>query len=534
MKLISNLEGLVCSVGLVSVGLVWAQSTTAQSSATSTTTSEVISQLIRGTQSGAVQGVLEGDIVAFRGIPYAAPPVGNLRWRPPQPPVSWSGIRDASSFGNICIQRNAGQAVGSEDCLVLNIFVSQNQQGPREPVMVFLHGGGNVAGSTQERTYDTPPLATHGVVVVTVQYRLGLLGFFANPLLTIEGGGSSGNYGLMDQIAALTWVQQNVAAFGGDPTKVMVFGQSAGADDIQALLASPPAQGKFSAAGIESGRILRQSLLTLAELETLDEPIVSLLGCDSATDALACLRGVPADVIVNNQFTTYYFMPVIGPGALPVDPFVALQQNGTPVPLLIGSTREEATGLFDDPFAGLDASGYAAAVHAEWDPIGPGVADQVLTFYPATAYDSPTYALIAEDSDSVETCPIRDVARAAAGASRPPVWRYLFTHRIENNAFLNAFRAYHTEELYFVFGNLGLDSGAYVPTPAEVTLSKVMMGYWSRFAATSNPNGAGATPWPMYDPATDAMLQLDDTQTVIYDYHNPQCNFFATLLYLFL
>jgi para-nitrobenzyl esterase len=535
MKRISKFRVLVCSVGLVSAGLAWGQDATTQSSASPNATPAVISQLIRGTQSGAVEGILEGNIIAFRGIPYAAPPIGNLRWRPPQPPFSWSGIRNASSFGNTCMQSNdVGQAVGSEDCLVLNVYVSQNLKGPRQPVMVFLHGGGNQAGGTHERPFDTPPLATHGVVVVTVEYRLGLLGYFANSLLTIEGGGSSGNYGLMDQIAALTWVQQNVAAFGGDPARVMVFGQSAGSDDVQALLVSPPAQGMFSAAGMESGYFFPSNFLhTLAELETLDEPIVSLLGCGSAADVLSCLRAVPADVIVNNQSAVPFRRPVIEPRVIPVDPFVALQQNGSPVPLLIGSTREEATFLFDDPFAGLDVSGYAAAVHAEWDPIGPAVADQVLSFYPATAYDSPTYALIAEDSDSVETCPIRDVARAAAGANRPPVWRYLFTHRIENNLSLNAFRAYHTEELFFVFGNLGLDSGAYVPTPAEVTLSEQLMGYWTRFAATGDPNGSGATQWLRYDPTTDTMLQLDDMQTVINGYHNTQCDFFSTLHYLF-
>ncbi len=483
------------------------------------------SRTVVHTESGVVQGVVQGNLLVFRGIPYAAPPVGNLRWRPPQPPANWTGIRDASSFGNLCPQlQDNGQLAGSEDCLTLNIFIGQPIENQELPVMVFFHGGGNKRGDTHEPPFDTPPLATHGVIVVTAEYRLGLLGFFANALLTSEDGLSSGNYGLLDQIAVLAWVKQNIAAFGGDPAHVMLFGQSAGSNDVQALLVAPPAQGLFSVAAMESGYIPGGFLHTLAQLETLDEPIVSLLGCGSATDVLACLRAVPADVIVSNQSAVPFRRPVIEPRVIPMDPFVALQQRGSPVPLLIGSTREEAAG----PNAPLDAAGYAAAVHAEFDPLGAGVANQVLAFYPATAYDSPAYALIAVDSDSSLTCPIRDVARAATGASRPPVWRYLYIHRFENDPTLNAFRAFHTAELYFVFGNLQVINSAYTPTTAEVAFAQQMMGYWTRFAATGDPNGSGATQWLRYDPTTDTMLQLDDVQTVINGYHNTQCDYFST------
>ncbi len=441
------------------------------------------SRTVVHTHSGYVQGVVQGNLLVFRGIPYAAPPVGNLRWRPPQPPATWPGVRDASSFGNVCPQINDNnQLVGNEDCLI----------------------------------------------VVTAEYRLGLLGFFANALLTSEDGLSSGNYGLLDQIAVLTWVKRNIEAFGGDPAHVMLFGQSAGSNDVQALLVAPPAQGLFSVAAMESGYIPGGFLHTLAQLETLDEPIVSLLGCGSATDVLACLRAVPAGVIVSNQSAVPFRRPVIEPRVIPVDPFVALQQRGSPVPLLVGSTREEAAGLGDDPNAPLDAAGYAAAVHAEFDPLGAGVADTVLSLYPVTAYDSPAYALIAVDSDSSVTCPIRDVARAATGESRPPVWRYFYIHRFENDASLAAFRAFHTAELYFVFGNLQVINSAYTPTTAEVAFADQMIGYWTRFADTGDPNGSGATQWLRYDPTTDTMLQLDDVQTVINGYHNTQCDYFST------
>jgi para-nitrobenzyl esterase len=494
---------------------------------------------IVGTQSGAVQGVVEGDLIAFRGIPYAAPPVGNLRWRPPVRPVPWQGIRDASQFGNVCPQIDFnGQVVGKEDCLTLNIFARLTPSpGAPQPVMVFLHGGGNRSGSAQDPILDLPPLATHGVVVVTLEYRLGILGFLAHPLLTAEGDGSSGDYGLLDMIAALTWVQKNIAAFGGDPRHVMLFGQSAGSNDIHFLLASPAAQGLFFTAGMESG-VNTPPQTTLAAAEAGSAPFVTAVGCNTASDVLACLRAVPADTIVNFNFHFRHEI-VLGPGVgssfLPAEPFVVLQQQGSPVPLLLGSTREEWAGISDNPNTPLDAAGYAVAIHARFDQFGVNVSDQVLALYPASAYDTPEYALIAVDSDFNMTCEVRTVAGVIAGANRPPIWRYLYTHRFENDAGLNASRAFHTAELNFVFGNFSLISPPfanavnYMPTPAEVTFTSDMMGYWTRFAATGDPNGAGAAQWPRYDAQSEGMLQLDNTFTPINGYHIPQCAYLATL-----
>jgi para-nitrobenzyl esterase len=503
-----------------------------------------IKSMVAQTQSGAVQGVVEGNELVFRGIPYAAPPVGNLRWQPPKPPLKWTGTRDASPFGNVCPQLDGNnQPIGTEDCLFLNIFTSsQPTHGQQQPVMVFIHGGSNRQGNTHSPFLNAPPLATQGVIVVTIEYRLGMLGFFVNPLLTAEGGGSSGNYGVMDQIAALTWVQRNITAFGGDPAHVMVFGQSAGSYDVQVLLVSPLAQGLFSVAGMESGSLFHGQALTLAALEPLEAPLVSLLGCDKAADVLACLRAAPAANVVNNE-SGIPNIPggqvsrtlAIEPRVLPLDPFDALQQNGSPVPLLIGSTREEASGgsASDDPTATppLDEAGYKAALHAEFDPLGGGVFNQVLSRYPETDYDAPVYALIAVDSDYQGICPDRNVGRAAVRADGPPVWRYLYTHRYENDPTLKTLRAFHTAELPFVFGSPQLIlGGPYTPSAAELTFAGQMMGYWSRFAKTGDPNGAGATPWPHYDPATDAMLQLDEKQMVVDGYHNSQCDYLLTLL----
>lgn len=503
-----------------------------QSATQSYTVNITSSPTIAVTQSGAVQGILAGNILAYRGIPYAAPPTRNLRWRPPQPPASWSGIRDASAFGNLCPQINAvNQLVGDEDCLVLNIFVGQPASPHSQPVMVFFHGGGNLRGDSHQAPFDLPPLANQGVIVVTAEYRLGVLGFLVLSQLTAEDGVSSGNYALADQIAALGWVQQNIAAFGGDPTHVMFFGQSAGSNDTELLLTSPLAKGLFSVAGMESGAYHSAQLETLTQAEASDAAVVSLLGCGTAADVLACLRAIPADTIVTNQSSVPYINANIEPRFLPSDPLVALRQNGSSVPLLIGSNREEAAALGDDPTATppLDAAGYAAAIHTEFDPFGTDVAGEILLLYPASAYDAPIYALIAVDSDSIITCRDREVARAAAGASRPLVWRYFYVHRYENDATLNAYRAFHRAELFFVFGNVQQAGGSYTPTAAELTFSSQMMGYWTRFAATGNPNGAGAAQWPSYDATTDVMLQLDDMQIVVNGYHNPQCDYLATL-----
>jgi len=479
------------------------------------------------TRSGWARGVIEGDIRAFRGIPFAAPPVGDLRWRPPRPLTPWTGIRDASAFGNRCPQIGSGTVIGDEDCLVLNVFTSARGEEAEEdekedellPVMVFFHGGGHKQGSSQRQPFDDPVLATHGVVVVTVEYRLGVLGYFSHPLLTLEGHGSSGNYGLMDQIAALTWVRDNIGAFGGDPKRVTMFGQSSGALDIESILISPAAQGLFARAAMESDGVLKGGTFTLAEGESLAAPLVTLVGCDQALDVIACLRSVPADVLVTTRNRANLLMNrVLEPRILPEDPFAVLARHGSPVPLLIGSTREESTGLGDDATTPLDAEGYAAEMHAEFDSLGPGVADQFLSLYPVTDYASPMYALIAVHSDLL-TCPVREVARAALG--REPVWRYLFTHRVENDPYLNVQGAFHTEELFFVFGH---PEQLAPPSPDEIVLANRLMSYWSRFAISGDPNGAGEPFWPRYGRA-DRILQLDEPTAQITGYHNPQCDF---------
>jgi para-nitrobenzyl esterase len=491
------------------------------------------------TQYGQLRGTVEGDYRVFRGIPFAAPPVGDLRWRPPAPPAKWQGVRNADSFGNPCPQVGVdGVPVGDEDCLTLNVFASNSPASAKQPVIVFIHGGGAIGGSALSPPFNAAtPLAGHAIVV-TVQYRLGLLGWLVNPLLTAESPqGSSGNYALMDQIAALQWVHDNIAEFGGDPARVMIVGHSWGSVMVESLLASPAAAGLFSAAAMESA-VLPGGLIgtSIDNAYRWYANVPGAVGCDAAADMLACLRAVPAATLVQsgpNSLDTGWVN--IDPVVLPEDPFLKLQRLGSPVPLIIGSNSDEAAPgfVFGPP---LDASGYAAAIHAKFDALSPGAGDRVLSVYPATDYDSPGYALAAVYTDLDVALYTRNLARAASGAQRPPVWRYLFTHRYENDAMLNKARAFHGAELYFLFGSfqsVGI-SGPYTPSDAEIALSNDIMGYWVRLAATGDPNGEGAAPWLPYDAASENILELDDTiVTLAGGYRNSQCDFLYTLPYTY-
>lgn len=487
------------------------------------------------TQSGQVQGAIEGNFRAFRGIPFAAPPVGNLRWSPPAPPASWQGVRNATAFGYRCPQTDHGSTpLGNEDCLTLNVYAINPPASSRQPVMVYIHGGGEIFGSAQEAPWNLPPpLAGHGVIVVTVQYRLGLLGFLAHPLLTAESPQrSSGNYALMDLIAALKWVRDNIAEFGGDPARVMIFGESAGSVNVQALIASPAAAGLYSAAGMESGVFKGGLIGTSVEYAYhWYADVESSVNCDTAADVLACLRAVPADTLVltkANSYDTGWFN--IEPIVLPEDPFLKLQRLGSPVPLLIGSNSDEQALVYETAPV-LDSASYAAMVHSQFDVFAPGAGDTLLSLYPATDYTSPNYALSALLSDAYFTCKTRNLARAASGAQRSAVWRYLYTHRYENNALLNTVGAFHSAELPFVSGNLQTLTVPipYSPSDAEIALANEMMDYWARFAATGDPNGSSAVQWLPYDGGENT-LQLNDTiVTLVGGYRNAQCDFLSSL-----
>jgi len=495
------------------------------------------------TQSGQLQGAVEGSYRVFRGIPFAAPPVGNLRWRPPAPPAKWQGVRSATAFGNRCPQVDrSGVPLGDEDCLTLNVYaVNPPASSKQQPVIVIIHGGGNRAGSAQDAPWnDVTLLAGHGVIVVTVQYRLGLLGWLVSPLLTAESPqATSGNYTLMDLIAALKWVHDNIAEFGGNPARVMIVGHSAGSLNVEALLASPAADGLFSAAAMESG-MLRGGLIgtKIDDAYHWYADVPAAEGCDTATDVLACLRALPASTLVQsgpNSADTGWAN--VDPVVLPEDPAVKLKRLGSPVPLIIGSNSDEEA--YDNTvFApALDASGYAAAIHTQFDALAPGAGDTILSLYPAADYTNPNYALDAVESDLYATRDIRNFARYVSGAQRAPVWRYLFTHSYENaapqDAPLSAARAFHGAETFFVTGNfqsLGT-SVTYLPSSAELALSNAMMEYWVALATSGDPNGSGAVPWLPYNAASENIQLLnDDITTLAGGYRNPQCDFLTSLI----
>jgi para-nitrobenzyl esterase len=477
------------------------------------------------TKEGLVRGVVEGATLAWRAIPFAAPPVGDLRWRLPEPPARWSGERDASTFSAICPQDDrAGGVAGSEDCLYLNVYApSSAREGDPLPVAYWIHGGGRTRGDGQMLPHA---LASHGLVVVTIQYRLGALGYLGDRALTDESG-TSGNWGFFDTIAGLHWVRRNIERFGGDKDRVMIFGQSSGGSAVNALLASPAARGLFASAAIHSNALPPGRTKSLAESETTGPDLAAQLGCTGTDEEqIACLRGRPAADILGAQLAVPPLLFVIDDGVL-VEGDVALtiKEEGAGVPLIIGSTREEDS-RFLYSLRHITADQYAARVQADF----PALAGRILPLYPTSDYDSPFWALVAVESDSDVTCNVRQLAQAASSAEdAKPVYRYLFTHSFEAGTFFPQFRAFHSADLPFIFGDFGVASPLvdYTPTAAELTLADQMQGYLARFAASGDPNGVGAVAWAPYTAQDDGFFQLDDTIAAGAGYHPAACDLFA-------
>ncbi len=469
--------------------------------------------------SGRVAGVQAVNSCIYKGIPYAAAPVGDLRWRPPAPVVPWSGVRSAANFGNICPQLQGATAVGNEDCLNLNIFAPYGAAGL--PVIFFLYGGGNRSQSNRAEggtSLDGRYLAERGsVVVVVINFRLGAIGWLAHPSLDAEsaadgGTGTSGNYGLLDQIAALHWVQRNIGAFGGDPNRVMITGHSAGAQDVGVLLVSPLAHGLFSAALIDGGGFANFSSPTLASYEdTLETYVVEPLGCAHAVDVPACLRAAPSATIVKTApglggiFVEATYRPIIDGVALKDNPLQTAKEGAhNHVPLVIGGgSRESAnpSGLIPlnaDP----DDSSYRADVNTLF---GPALGDQVLSLYPSSNYPTPRDAFIAVTTDYRWLCPSRRLARAVSNSQKEPVYRFVFTHAQSSPPVATVQGAWHGEELMFIFRSFTSGVfGPFAPTADELALSDQMIGYWTRFAATGDPNGGTAPlPWFVYGQNAD-------------------------------
>lgn len=471
------------------------------------------------TDRGAVRGVALGGVRSFRGVPYAAPPVGERRWRAPEPAACWSGVRDANAFGAVCPQLDASNnPTGREDCLTLNVWTPEAAPASPLPILFFVHGGGHNQGSSavsigDAAVYDGRPLAARGAVVVTINYRLGALGFLSHASLDGESADrTSGNYALMDVIAALRWVQANARAFNGDPSRVLLFGESAGGVDVCLLTASPMSAGLFSRALVQSGGC---TALPRAAANAAGDRLLAATGCASRPDATACLRSQTPEAILRalpaevTGISPNDFAPSVDGRVLPGAPLeLVAAGNHRRVPIVIGSNSDEAGRMV--PATVVTAAQYETAARAYLSQYGltPAQVDGVLMAYPVSRFGTPRAALVQLITDTRWTCPARSYLRTFRAAQGEPVYRYFFTKTLDpaRAPLLARDGAYHALELFYLFGSLTV--GGYRPSADDLAVSEAMQGYWLRFAATGDPNGAGAPAWPRFEAATDAHLEI--------------------------
>lgn len=445
------------------------------------------------TQNGDVRGVVEGDLVTFRGIPYAAPPVGDLRWKAPQDPANWSGERDASAFGNTCPQVESPFGAGSvnEDCLFLNVTTPSTAGS--HPVMVWIHGGAFVAGSGQEAGYDPTRLAEEDIVVVTFNYRLGALGFLPHPALTDEAG-ESGNYGFMDQQKALQWVQHNIAAFGGDPRNVTIFGESAGGHSVYTHIVTPSSKGLFHKAIAQSGAYYPTQPSMAIGYALYGLPFAERAGI-TATDPAqirASLRNMSVAEVLTAQASDWY-VPVTG-GLLPMSIYDAVTAGEfNPVPVISGSNLNEgrlftALDMAQGTYYNTEEE-YVAGITSllAQDPRGLDI-DQVAAKY-LSKQDSAdpnrfrlAYSQIFTDFMFASTNYYMWDQLAASSN----VYAYWFTDVNAPNPFdspLLPMEATHMDEVQYVFGTIGDKGGS----AEQIALSEEIVGYWTRFAKLGSP-----------------------------------------------
>ena len=475
--------------------------------------------LVVNTDKGPVRGIEVNGIREFLGIPYAAPPVGDQRWRPPEPHARWTTPRDASQFANHCPQGPSpfGLASDTEDCLFLNVFTASDRDDRHTPVMVWIHGGALVVG--QSNDYDPTNLVDDGVVVVTINYRLGALGFLAHPALAAEAtdpdhdrdsdAGSTGNYGLMDQQLALSWVRDNIAAFGGDPDDVTIFGESAGGLSVFSQLASPAARGLFQKAIVESGAYALNTQ-TLATAEAAGTAFATATGCSDQT--AACLRGLSVATILAKENPAGY-TPNIDGEFLPMPLAVAFATGQfNQVPVIQGTNRDEWRlftaldfDLLGHPIPNTEA-GYESALATL---VGPVAAPFVAGQYPLASFPSADVAFAAAGTDLVFACPA--LSADLSLTKFVPLFAYEFNDENAPQDFLPPvtfpYGAAHASELQYLFS-----LPVTVPRPPlnanQEDLSDAMVRYWTNFAKAGTPNSFGVPTWQEFDAALDDMQSL--------------------------
>lgn len=485
------------------------------------------------TENGVLRGVTEGEVTSFKGIRFAAPPVGEYRWRPPQPVSNWEGVRDATEYGANCAQAGWGAAPGtiadgsSEDCLFLNIWKPAGvEEGSNLPVMVWIHGGAFVGGSGAGGATTGEEFAKQDVILMTINYRLGRLGHFAFPPLSEEHPEEpKGSYAYMDQIAALEWIQENIEAFGGDPNNVTIFGFSAGGVSVHSLMTIPAASGLFHKVisesgggrdGVLTGRPIREDNadpLYTVSAETIGINFARKKGIEgTGEEALAKLRALSVEEIVDGGQETdgengprTYSGPILD-GELVVETAESAYEAGrqADVPLMIGNTSAEVGGSFVNNssskeelfslFGELEDEAKAA-----YDPNGNKEFAEVITKF---------------NSDWVWGEPARMTARTFVAADNP-AYMYLFSYVPEAMRERMRFGAGHGSEVAYVFNNLDARWGDTEATPEEQELAQVMNTYWANFAKTGDPNGEGVPEWPAYDAQNEEILEIEpDGETV--------------------
>jgi para-nitrobenzyl esterase len=489
---------------------------------------------------GVLQGAAVDNIHTFKGVPYAAPPVGNLRWREPQPAAKWATVRPATQFGPRAMQlplfgdMNFRSNGVSEDCLYLNVWTGAKTASEKRPVLVYFYGGGLVAGDGSEPRYDGESMARQGIVAVTVNYRLGAFGFLAHPELTKESPHhASGNYGLLDQAAAIKWVKDNIAAFGGDPQHITIAGESAGSFSVSAQMASPLAKNLIAGAIGESGSLLGlQPLPALAQAEQAGTAWATTLGAGSLT----ALRALPAQQVLeaSGKPGAPRFSAIVDGYLFPQSPkeiFLAGQQ--AKVPLLVGWNSQESgyQGILGQAAPTLE--NYRAAVQKNFGDR----AAEVLRLYPAATDAEVEQVATDLAGDRFLGYSTWKWADAHANTSGRPVYRYYYARPRPvmtpemGNATANlaggvtkgdpnakpappAKGAVHSAEIEYALGNLATNK-VFAWTPDDYQVSKTMQAYFANFIKTGNPNGAGLPTWPALKPGAGGQLLHLDVQTKV-------------------
>ncbi|WP_394837875.1 carboxylesterase family protein [Pendulispora rubella] len=509
--------------------------------------------LVVSTSRGQVRGKIDKGVPAFLGIPFAKPPVGERRFRAPEPlDRNWEGVRDATHYGSACLQLLPQKStLGGEDCLYLNVFTPPNAasaSGNKKRVMFWLFGGGFTAGAgDQDLIFNGTGNLYHGAtfaleqdtVVVTMNYRVGELGFTAHPALSAEDPhGSSGNYGILDQIAALQWVHDNIANFGGDPNQVTIFGESAGALSVGLLLVSPLASGLFSAAIMESGGI---GVAPREHRYNQGKDVVTRELCARAKDVPACLRSRPAtdflNPIGNGLLLTDLFVNLIHEGHMwwlwygpnvdnyvfTGDPYTTMREGRhNKVPLIVGHNAQEAALV---PLLGTDLASYEIAIGAVGGPFASDIKKMYPYFNP---FPNGRQAVIEAGTDVIFACDERRVARNALKGGTPAVYRYVWTHGYRPPHVLSTLEgAFHAAEFPFIWNTT--DAFLYPQTSVEQLLGTRARTYWTHLVG-GNPNVAGLPEWPKYDLKDEKTIVLDTTVSTVNNPRGANCDYFDKAL----